>query len=201
MDILGASIAFKLAGMSTRQGICFFTCLTLKTVDDHCGYSLPWDPFQQLTNNNAGYHDIHHQSWGIKVCFLPGLSYLLSDLCPQTNFSQPCFTFWDRFLGTMWVGGDVSVRYERARVAAQQKVDLDNPNQTITLSSTDINLTQDPTPSVDQICPASDSPSVPATNQTSASPREKPSCKPPHPVDRFSTTPVKTYYSTKPARK
>lgn len=43
----------------------------------------------------------------------------------QTNFSQPCSTFWDRVLGTMWTGGDVSARYERARIAAQQKVDHD----------------------------------------------------------------------------
>ena len=67
LDILGASIAFKMAGMSTRQGMWFFTCSTIKTVDDHCGYSLPWDPLQHITSNNAGYHDIHHQSWGIKV--------------------------------------------------------------------------------------------------------------------------------------
>lgn len=86
----------------------FFTCTTIKTVDDHCGYALPWDPLQHLTSNNAGYHDVHHQSWGIK-----------------TNFSQPFFTIWDRVLGTMWTGGDVSARYERARIAAQKKVDAE----------------------------------------------------------------------------
>jgi len=92
--------------MSARQGVWFFTCSTIKTVDDHCGYALPWDPLQHLTSNNAGYHDIHHQSWGIK-----------------TNFSQPFFTFWDGFMGTKWAGGDVSARYERAKLAAQKKVD------------------------------------------------------------------------------
>ena len=70
LDILGSGVAFKLAGMSTRQGMCFFTGSTFKTVDDHCGYSLPWDPLQRLTSNNAGYHDIHHQSFGIKVSAL-----------------------------------------------------------------------------------------------------------------------------------
>ncbi|MCJ1318226.1 hypothetical protein MMC15_003554 [Xylographa vitiligo] len=110
LDILGTSIAFKVAGMSTRQGMWFFTCSTIKTVDDHCGYSLPWDPLQRLTSNNAGYHDIHHQSWGIK-----------------TNFSQPFFTFWDRFLGTVWTGGDNSARYERSKIAAQRLVDQDSP--------------------------------------------------------------------------
>ena len=67
LDTLGALIAYKAAGMSTRQGMWFFTGSTVKTVDDHCGYALPWDPLQHLTSNNAGYHDIHHQSWGIKV--------------------------------------------------------------------------------------------------------------------------------------
>lgn len=103
----------------------FFTCSTIKTVDDHCGYALPWDPLQHITSNNAGYHDVHHQSWGIK-----------------TNFSQPFFTFWDRFLGTMWTGGDVSARYERARIAAQKKVDQDN----ITKSKASDSLGADPAP-------------------------------------------------------
>ena len=67
LDTLGASLAFKAAGMSMRQGLWFFTGSSIKTVDDHCGYALPWDPLQHLTSNNAGYHDIHHQSWGIKV--------------------------------------------------------------------------------------------------------------------------------------
>lgn len=94
--------------MTPRQSMWFFSGSTIKTVDDHCGYALPWDPLQHITSNNAGYHDVHHQSWGIK-----------------TNFSQPFFTFWDRLLGTVWTGGDVSARYERARIAAQKKVDDD----------------------------------------------------------------------------
>jgi sphinganine C4-monooxygenase len=81
----------------------FFTFSTIKTVDDHCGYALPWDPLQHLTGNNATYHDIHHQSWGIK-----------------NNFSQPFFTFWDAVLGTMWKGTDVKIRYEKARRVAEE---------------------------------------------------------------------------------
>ena len=118
MDILGASIAYKLAGFTTRQGLCFFTGSTIKTVDDHCGYALPWDPLQHLTSNNAGYHDIHHQSWGIK-----------------TNFSQPFFTFWDRLLGTVWTGGDVSARYERDALKAQKQVDTEGQKSSITNTS------------------------------------------------------------------
>jgi sphinganine C4-monooxygenase len=96
----------------------FFTMSTIKTVDDHCGYAFPWDPLQHITSNNAGYHDVHHQSWGIK-----------------TNFSQPFFTFWDGFLGTKWTGGDVSARYERARIAAQKKVEAEAASTSITSST------------------------------------------------------------------
>ena len=108
LDTLGTGAAYLATGMTVRQGLCFFTCSTIKTVDDHCGYAFPWDPLQHITGNNAAYHDVHHQSWGIK-----------------TNFSQPFFTFWDRLLGTVWTGGDVSARYERDRIAAQRKVDAD----------------------------------------------------------------------------
>ncbi|EPE27626.1 hypothetical protein GLAREA_04417 [Glarea lozoyensis ATCC 20868] len=108
LDTLGASIAYKVAGLTARQGMAFFVGSTFKTVDDHCGYAFPWDPLQHITGNNAGYHDIHHQSWGIK-----------------NNFSQPFFTFWDRVLGTVFKG-DVTARYERSRKAAQFKVDADN---------------------------------------------------------------------------
>lgn len=85
--------------MSLRQGAFFFCFSTVKTVDDHCGYSLPWDPMQHITSNNAAYHDVHHQTWGIK-----------------TNFSQPFFTFWDRLLSTRYVGD----RAERERAKAAE---------------------------------------------------------------------------------
>lgn len=87
LDTLGAGIGFLLTGMSARQGLLFFCLSTVKTVDDHCGYALPWDPLQHITSNNAAYHDIHHQTWGIK-----------------TNFSQPFFIFWDRALDTRYKG-------------------------------------------------------------------------------------------------
>ncbi|KAK5164461.1 Sphingolipid C4-hydroxylase sur2 [Saxophila tyrrhenica] len=108
LDTVGTGLAYLISGLTVRQSMWLFTCATIKTVDDHCGYAFPWDPLQHLTSNNAGYHDVHHQSWGIK-----------------TNFSQPFFTFWDQLLGTKWTGGDVSARYERAKIAAQKKVDAD----------------------------------------------------------------------------
>ncbi|QKX61583.1 uncharacterized protein TRUGW13939_08735 [Talaromyces rugulosus] len=105
LDTAGTGVAFLLTQMSHRQAMWFFTMSTIKTVDDHCGYHFPWDPLQLITSNNSAYHDIHHQSWGIK-----------------TNFSQPFFTFWDRFMGTRWQG-DVSRKYERARTAAEAQVE------------------------------------------------------------------------------
>jgi sphinganine C4-monooxygenase len=91
--------------LSPRAGLLFFVFSTVKTVDDHCGYALPWDPLQHITSNNAAYHDIHHQTWGIK-----------------SNFSQPFFTIWDRVLGTMWKG-DTALKYERTRTAAAGKAE------------------------------------------------------------------------------
>ncbi|KLU82044.1 hypothetical protein MAPG_01123 [Magnaporthiopsis poae ATCC 64411] len=103
LDTAGAGLAYKLSLMTPRMGMWFFLFSTVKTVDDHCGYNLPWDPLQKITSNNAAYHDIHHQSWGIK-----------------TNFSQPFFTIWDRWLGTRYEG-DVSKKYERTRQSAAKK--------------------------------------------------------------------------------
>lgn len=110
LDTAGAGLAYKVSMMSSRMSLFFFVFSTTKTVDDHCGYSLPWDPLQHITSNNAAYHDIHHQSWGIK-----------------TNFSQPFFTIWDKWLGTMWKG-DTSLKYERtkenARIKSEKKAGL-----------------------------------------------------------------------------
>ncbi|KAI8147257.1 fatty acid hydroxylase superfamily-domain-containing protein [Fennellomyces sp. T-0311] len=87
LDTLGATIAFELTGMSPMLGMLFFTFSNMKTVDDHCGYSFPWDPLQFMFGNNVVYHDIHHQPYGIKK-----------------NFSQPYFTFWDWILDTQYTG-------------------------------------------------------------------------------------------------
>lgn len=103
LDTLGAGLGYKVTFLSPRLGMLFFTGSMMKTVDDHCGYALPWDPLQHITSNNAAYHDIHHQSWGIK-----------------TNFSQPFFTIWDRWLGTRWEG-DTKLKYERTREKAAEK--------------------------------------------------------------------------------
>lgn len=61
LDSLGAAVAESVTGMTTRQAMLLFCFSTFKTVDDHCGYNLPFDPLQMITGNNADYHDIHHQ--------------------------------------------------------------------------------------------------------------------------------------------
>ena len=53
----------------------------MKGVDDHCGYRLPWDPLQWGNDQNTEFHDVHHQSWGIKVCVVFfGLLLLFMDI-------------------------------------------------------------------------------------------------------------------------
>jgi sphinganine C4-monooxygenase len=111
LDTLGAGLAYLITGLTMRQSMWFFTGSTIKTVLDHGGYAFPWDPTHWIFPNNAAYHDIHHQSWGIK-----------------TNFSQPFFTYLDRWGGTMYKG-DVQEKYERARRIAQQKLDQELENE------------------------------------------------------------------------
>ncbi|KAL8280169.1 hypothetical protein RQP46_007499 [Phenoliferia psychrophenolica] len=83
LDTLGSVLAESGAGMTTRQAMLFFALSTWKTVDDHCGFALPWDPVQHLFGNNADYHDIHHQIGGLKK-----------------NYSQPYFIHFDLLFGT-----------------------------------------------------------------------------------------------------
>jgi sphinganine C4-monooxygenase len=96
----------------------FFTGSTVKTVMDHGGYAFPYDPIHWIFPNNAAYHDIHHQSWGIK-----------------TNFSQPFFVYLDRLGGTMYKG-DVAAKYERARITAQHKLDHETEIQATAVPAT-----------------------------------------------------------------
>lgn len=83
LDTAGGAISFLVSGMTPRTSILFFSFATIKTVDDHCGLWLPGNPFHVYFQNNAAYHDIHHQLYGAKY-----------------NFSQPFFVWWDKLLGT-----------------------------------------------------------------------------------------------------
>ncbi|KAG8883691.1 hypothetical protein FRB98_002849 [Tulasnella sp. 332] len=84
-DSLGAVVSESFASLSVRQSALLFAFSSAKTVDDHCGFSLPLDPLQFLYRNNARFHDIHHQHYGLKY-----------------NFSQPFWIHWDVLLGTRW---------------------------------------------------------------------------------------------------
>lgn len=87
LDTLGTGIAMLITQLTPKEQVILYTFATVKTVDDHCGYSLPFDLFQLIFPNNSVYHDIHHQNWGIK-----------------TNFAQPFFIAWDTWCGTEYPG-------------------------------------------------------------------------------------------------
>jgi len=98
LDSFGAVLSEAVAHLSVRQAALFFALSTCKTVDDHCGYSLPFDPLQLLSGNTADYHDIHHQIIGIK-----------------SNFSQPWFVHWDVLLGTRMTRQDIEERRSKLK--------------------------------------------------------------------------------------
>ncbi|MQL78954.1 hypothetical protein Taro_011390 [Colocasia esculenta] len=83
LDTIGGAISFLASGMNPRTGIFFFSFVTTKAVDDHCGLWLPGNLFHIFFGNNSAYHDIHHQLYGGKY-----------------NFAQPFFVMWDKILGT-----------------------------------------------------------------------------------------------------
>ena len=83
LDTASGGLGGLLACLTQRESIIMYTVATMKTVDDHCGFRLPFDVFYIIFPNNSLYHDIHHQQWGIK-----------------NNFSQPFLTFWDCLGGT-----------------------------------------------------------------------------------------------------
>ncbi|KAI0788822.1 sphingosine hydroxylase [Abortiporus biennis] len=98
LDTAGAVLAEVIAGMGIREATLLFTVSTMKTVDDHCGYKIPWDPLQFFSSNNADYHDIHHQQIGIK-----------------SNFSQPFFIHWDVILGTRMTRKDIEMKKQQRK--------------------------------------------------------------------------------------
>ncbi|KAG1723731.1 fatty acid hydroxylase superfamily-domain-containing protein [Suillus paluster] len=98
VDSLGTAIAERITHLSVRQSMFFFAFVTCKTVDDHCGYNFPFDPFHMMSGNNADYHDIHHQAVGIK-----------------SNFSTPFFVHWDALLGTRMTREDIQQRRQKVK--------------------------------------------------------------------------------------
>jgi sphinganine C4-monooxygenase len=84
MDTVGGGLPILLLDMHPWTATIFTSFATMKTVHDHCGYVLPWDPLH-LCFATPAYHDIHH--WG------KGIRY---------NFAQPFFTIWDEVGGTIY---------------------------------------------------------------------------------------------------
>jgi len=103
LDIIGSLVALSLAGLTNRQSILLFGVATAKTIHDHSGWSLPFDPMQFMFKNNADYHDIHHQLIGIK-----------------NNFSQPFFVHWDSLLGTEMTREELESRRQANRAKAKR---------------------------------------------------------------------------------
>ncbi|KAL8909538.1 MAG: hypothetical protein Q9171_005017 [Xanthocarpia ochracea] len=98
LDILSFILATEIAQLSARQSMLFGSLATIKTISDHCGYVFPWDPFRWVNGNGAVFHDLHHQSWGLKY-----------------NFSTYT-VFWDNLLGTTWADHEgAKKRYQRVR--------------------------------------------------------------------------------------
>jgi hypothetical protein len=63
LDTLGATIAEAASAMTVRQKILLFGFASLKTVDDHSGYKLWWDPMQvsrirTQIRRNRGWADV-----------------------------------------------------------------------------------------------------------------------------------------------
>jgi len=108
LDTLGAEMARLCSGMTLRQTVVFFTLSTFKTVGDHCGYAFPWylNPMQILFPNNAEYHDVHHQSQGLRY-----------------NYSQPFFVHFDTLLGTRVDPADFARRLEKKGVRTKPGAD------------------------------------------------------------------------------
>ncbi|KAJ7454161.1 fatty acid hydroxylase superfamily-domain-containing protein [Mycena latifolia] len=98
VDAIGSFIAQALARLNIRQAALLFSLAILKVVDDHGGYRFPFDPLQLLSQNNADFHDIHHQDFGMKF-----------------NFSAPFFVHWDELMSTRMTRRDIEWRKQKSR--------------------------------------------------------------------------------------
>lgn len=104
LDIVSFILANAIAQLTPRQSMLFGSFAVIKTISDHCGYVFPYDPFLLLNANGAKFHDLHHQSWGLK-----------------NNFSTYT-TFWDNMFGTSWSDEEAAQRrYERVWAAAKAR--------------------------------------------------------------------------------
>lgn len=69
-DNIGGVLGVLVAGLTDWEQVFFYAWVMAKTVEDHSGYELPFSPFIILarwTGAGVTYHNIHHQTWGLKV--------------------------------------------------------------------------------------------------------------------------------------
>lgn len=102
VDGLSYAIGCWASACSTRLSVLLFAYASFKNVTDHCGYVFPWNPILFVTGTDPSFHDVHHQSWGLK-----------------TNFGAH-FSIWDRLMGT-YFGDQVQILElrKRNRIAAE----------------------------------------------------------------------------------
>ncbi|KAL9025893.1 MAG: hypothetical protein Q9196_005362 [Gyalolechia fulgens] len=103
IDAIGFPICLAIVGLDNRQAAFFGAIWTFKTVVDHCGYDFPYNPCNIVCPNSVLFHDLHHQSWGMKH-----------------NFSV-YGAFWDWFMGTRWSPHDskAQAKYRKGRAMAE----------------------------------------------------------------------------------
>ncbi|KAI4086062.1 MAG: hypothetical protein LQ344_007877 [Seirophora lacunosa] len=106
IDGIGFPFCLSLAGLDNRQAALFGAIWTFKTVVDHCGYDFPYNPCNIVCPNSVLFHDLHHQTWGMKY-----------------NFSV-YGAFWDWVMGTRWSPHDsnAQAKYRKSRAHAEVAV-------------------------------------------------------------------------------
>lgn len=114
LDTLGTELARVVSRMTLRQTMVFFTLSTFKTVCDHGGYAFPWyfNPIHALFPNNAAYHDVHHQTQGLRY-----------------NYSQPFFVHFDTILGTRVDPEDFHTMLEKKGLQTRKIASAKNDNE------------------------------------------------------------------------
>lgn len=71
---MGGVVAVLVSGLTDWEQVVFYSWVMIKTVEDHAGYELPFSPLiilARYTGAGVTYHNVHHQTWGLKVCEFP----------------------------------------------------------------------------------------------------------------------------------
>ncbi|PHH68968.1 hypothetical protein CDD82_157 [Ophiocordyceps australis] len=106
VDGLSYAVGFWASGMSNRLSIFLLGYASFKNILDHAGYQFPWNPIAWATGMDASFHDVHHQSWGLKA--------------KETNFGVH-LGIWDRIMGTHFDNQElVATLRSRTRISAEE---------------------------------------------------------------------------------